>query len=306
MFVRRCIRWCCPITVALCVAGVTAQGCAGHPASASNVPNGDAASATSPSGTSHAVAPSAFDASSPNGTDATLHGEDRQPQAPPVASFDRLNRGTWNVDIRTVADAAARVIVSPRFHTHMAELTSLRAAPGASDVLTGEQVYRMYVGLDPTAKPAPTSFAPNLNSRGNVLPCEHKFLTRGTGQTGSTAFGAASGSTVLLNQCTFDRARARPDSNPDDLEDFACAVNTVAHEWTHTIYGIEAPHAQLFRDRGRGHAKAPLVSYTVGAVVECTYLESGNHLPGTFAACLQAAGTTILKTETCRKGWAKR
>ncbi len=214
------------------------------------------------------------------------------PQAPPVSSYDRLGSAARIAEIRALVDATAAVVVSPAFHTHLAALTTLRATPDSSPTLAGEDVYRSYVGFDAISKPGPTSYAPKEAS------CLH--------QTAITDFKGTSGSTTFLNRCTFNRAASRPVPGSDDVEAFACAINTIAHEWTHTISEVGNPAKERYLDRGRNPSSGMLVSYTVGAVAQCTYLEAGDHLPVPFDACIDAAGTNLLKTAPCAKGWAKK
>lgn len=72
----------------------------------------------------------------------------------------------------------------------------------------------------------------------------------------------------------------------------ACLVNTIAHEWTHAIAGpydgyriVDADHAQF------GH---PLVSYTVGSVAHCAFLENkGLLVENAFWQCVEDVGTNI-------------
>jgi hypothetical protein len=220
-------------------------------------------------------------------------------QAPGVASLAGLGEGPRAGQVEAVIKAASDVIWTPRFHDHLAAL-SLRPTPD-TPAIPGEDVYRAYVGLDLTRRPRATSYQPTCASgRGpscEVEVCEKKLLHRHSNQTASTDFPSA---TTFLNQCTLDRATADP---AKDVEKFACAINTIAHEWTHVI--PDSAGNEWFLDRGRNPSSGMLVSYTVGAVVECTWLEAGGYLPGTFEECVNAAGTNILKSLTCAKGWAK-
>jgi hypothetical protein len=214
--------------------------------------------------------------------------------------------------IRALVDATAKVIIDPRFHDHLAGLSGLRPTPDAPASMSGEDVYRSYVGLDPNSKPGPVSYEPKWARPGQIAPCNLSLAAmltlkfRGTNQTADTDFGGPSGSTVQLNSCTFDRAASAPPPGSDDVEAFACAVNTIAHEWTHTIPAPGDATAERYQDRGHDKAAGLLVSYTVGAVAQCTYLESIGHLSIPFATCLDEAGTYVLKTAPCKRGWAKK
>lgn len=219
------------------------------------------------------------------------------PVAPPVASYDGLGAAARIADIQALVDAAAAVVTSAAFHAHLAALT-FRATPDLPADLPGEDVFRSLVGFDAASRPRPVSYAPKCaHGSGPLCP-----VAKCTHQTADTDWGAP---TTLLNECTFARAAARPAPHSDDVEAFACAINTIAHEWTHTIPQAGDPAKERFLDRGHKPSTGMLASYTVGAVAQCTYLEAGGHLPETFEKCVDDAGTYILKPATCVKGWAK-
>ncbi len=75
----------------------------------------------------------------------------------------------------------------------------------------------------------------------------------------------------------------------------ACAVNTVAHELTHTVIEHERSTA-LFTDTGTlaflhriFGGSDDLVSYGLGTLAECVYLEqAGNLTRDSFRSCLAA------------------
>jgi hypothetical protein len=232
------------------------------------------------------------------------------PQPPVTASFDGLKTPARIDAIRALVEATGKVVVDPRFHEHLAALSSLRATPDSPATLSGEDVYRSYVSLDPKSKPGAVSYEPKWVG-GKIASCKLSvgdLLTlrfHGTNQTADTEFSGASGSTIQLNSCTFDRAATPPPPGSDDVEGFACAINTIAHEWTHTIPAPDAPTTERFLDRGHDKASGMLVSYTVGAIAQCTYLESIGHLSIPFATCIDQAGTNILKTAPCQRGWSK-
>lgn len=87
-------------------------------------------------------------------------------------------------------------------------------------------------------------------------------------------------------------------------EERACAVNTLIHEMTHAI--PDADGNSKYQDWGFKRARSPLVSYAVGSVAQCAYLEQlyGVDLSeGTFTACVTAVGTTRFDGNTCNEGW---
>lgn len=85
----------------------------------------------------------------------------------------------------------------------------------------------------------------------------------------------------------------------------ACAINTIVHEWTHSI--VDARGWMIFTDGGHKHAKDPLVSYTVGSVAQCVYMELATgdaRLDAkNMAQCIQDVGTRVFDISTCKDGW---
>jgi len=79
----------------------------------------------------------------------------------------------------------------------------------------------------------------------------------------------------------------------------SCAVNSMAHELTHTIWN-SAEGSQVFVDRGHEDVPdRPMVSYVVGSVAQCTMLERTGDLSGPFSACVAKWGTTWHHTDDC-------
>jgi hypothetical protein len=87
----------------------------------------------------------------------------------------------------------------------------------------------------------------------------------------------------------------------------ACFVNTIAHEWTHTILkGTD----EEFRDTDHLSSNVALVSYAVGSIAQCAYLERHKILASEhFWDCVNAAGTnafnglTVCEHDAWMKGW---
>lgn len=237
--------------------------------------------------------------------DASLHAH-----APVTAGYD-IPDEAMRASMEAVVETTSRIVESAAFKEHLEHLTDLRAGPTAP-IVPSDEVYRSYVGLDAASHPGPISYRRKMKD-GKHLPChmtkeEHAAqpTLKGAEQTADTVFKGAAGSTIELNQCTFERAAARPDqaaltAHTADVSMFACAINAIAHEWTHTVF--DAAGHQRYKDRG--HDGEKLVSYTVGAVAQCTYLESIGYLPDTFDECVDAVGTSILKRAPCKPGWAK-
>ncbi|MGC4118034.1 MAG: hypothetical protein QM765_26480 [Myxococcales bacterium] len=86
----------------------------------------------------------------------------------------------------------------------------------------------------------------------------------------------------------------------------SCAINTVAHELTHTVASPDG--AELFADRGVTYAEMrdrQLVSYFVGAVAQCTYLQLEAERAGKshdLADCIRKVGTRRMNASLCLCG----
>ena len=89
----------------------------------------------------------------------------------------------------------------------------------------------------------------------------------------------------------------------------ACAINTLAHELTHTIVADPAHDnsRQLYTDDGYRSLTGPvrLVSYTLGSLAQCTYMQKNTLIPPTDAAfdeCMRTWGThSFMVSKECTK-----
>jgi hypothetical protein len=92
-------------------------------------------------------------------------------------------------------------------------------------------------------------------------------------------------------------------TDPIHPDAYACGIDTIVHEWMHAI--VDAKGTPRFTDKGHRGAKFPLVTYTVGAVAQCTYLEEqlGELPPADFVKCVEAIGVRSLRSETCEERW---
>lgn len=103
----------------------------------------------------------------------------------------------------------------------------------------------------------------------------------------------------------------------EGIEVAACVINTLAHEWAHVVPADKASLESRFRDDDHAASALPLVSYTIGALAQCTFLEE-HYLFDAFAAaasapvrfdvwaCVDEVGTTGFDPSTCAAGWGKQ
>jgi hypothetical protein len=128
-------------------------------------------------------------------------------------------------------------------------------------------------------------------------------LVGGTGDeaayAGWTGYYADDG--FSLGSMTIGRRHmARWMSN--DAVERSCAVNTMAHEMSHTISVHENFYIMAFRDQDRRKAPAsvPAASYMIGTAAQCTWLQQQGRLPANgFGACLAVFGTRHFNSNRC-------
>lgn len=72
----------------------------------------------------------------------------------------------------------------------------------------------------------------------------------------------------------------------------ACIINTLAHELTHAIKAEQG--GCEYTDDGHARSKHPLVSYAIGSIAHCTYLEENKLIEEkNFWACVETVGTNV-------------
>jgi len=194
------------------------------------------------------------------------------PGREPDAEIDALERATY------------ATVTGPTFRTWLAAAVEL--FDGQSEHPTGAQVLDAYL-----ARRGRGTGAPKPKPHIAVLESASR------GELADTAIGArGQAATIALRSPVLERWHA------DSHEARACAINTVAHEWTHLVTATGTTSA--FQDRCHAQSTVPLVSYTVGAIAQCAYLVEHAGLRIDMAACVAAVGTNQFHDDTCRAGWA--
>jgi hypothetical protein len=195
--------------------------------------------------------------------------------------------------IRDAVVEARKVINSKSFQDHLLAIPHLDASATIANLTTGTEVARLYLESDGITHQYPTTYL--------VTRCGCGSSTASTGIDGPNKKA-----TTTLRSCTLERMAALPKTNDDPVEGFACAINTIAHEWTHSIPEPNDPGVWLYQDNGHANAREWLVSYTVGAIAQCVYLDArGFRVEEKFEECLKAVGTTLFSAKTCEDGWAE-
>lgn len=87
----------------------------------------------------------------------------------------------------------------------------------------------------------------------------------------------------------------------------ACAINTLAHELSHTLSLQPDRFVQLFKDTklNRSDHSVPRASYFLGSLAQCTYLQEVAPAqlargPEALMTCLQVFGETAFNTLRCK------
>lgn len=88
----------------------------------------------------------------------------------------------------------------------------------------------------------------------------------------------------------------------------SCAINVAAHEYAHTISLTPMGYRPAFTDTNevaraipdRRHPGTPVASYLIGAVAQCTWLETQGRIgPDDVRACIEVFGTTGFNWSRC-------
>ena len=196
---------------------------------------------------------------------------------------------------RHVVDSTRTVISSDQFKAALGRIAKMDPNVGAK-ATTGLEVLTAYSGASSTLGQVVTQYVLTGTT------CEEAGQTASTLLVDATPKGPARTwyARVTLNPCTLERALSSSDG------EFACAVNTAAHEWTHAVLNGDE---QLYQDKGHGGDRNPMVSYTVGAIAQCVYLATRPtpRIPATaIDACVAKVGTHSFDPKSCSDEWAKQ
>jgi hypothetical protein len=178
------------------------------------------------------------------------------------------------------------VIGSPAFRTAVQNFPQVDGRAGA-DWISGYSLARTYAGELADYHLAPTCFR----------------LDSGSGETASTGVVTkckqvdGQFAAIAIHAFVLTRLAALPEGR-------ACAINTLAHEWTHAI--LRDPHRaglpMVFLDGDHQDFDEPVASYTTGAIAQCVYLKQWRPELD-LEACVRAVGTSAFRPCTCEAGW---
>ena len=179
---------------------------------------------------------------------------------------------------------ARKLFESPRFAAHLAALETV-AVDADGEHLSGRAL------LDALSN---AKLAVDYRLAGEGKSCD----TSG-GETAHTDPPSTppTPTTTCVQPIVIDRAdNVHPDA-------YACDINTIVHEWMHAV--VDAQGNERFTDKGHKGSKVPLVSYTVGAIAQCTFLEESfaELPPAEFVKCVEAVGVRNFYYESCAERW---
>lgn len=185
-------------------------------------------------------------------------------------------------DTQDLIDATYSVIESPEFMRNLRELDGklkdLWLSP-YGETVPAKEVFLAYLGRDKNHMPVPSTLKWGKTER--TVPAE----------------GTAAAALIELSLSKLAQWRS------SSITHKSCAINTLAHELTHTVSRDNKQFRYLFTDGGRRWATflgRPLVSYTVGAVAQCTYLQQHGDVLGTdLRACIERWGTNQFYSSGC-------
>ena len=116
---------------------------------------------------------------------------------------------------------------------------------------------------------------------------------------GWTGFADSNGQS--LGSLTLGRLHLKRWLSQDVVEK-SCAINTLAHEHSHTLSSHSQFYNMVFLDQDRRKAPAgvPSASYLIGTAAQCTWLQQqGRVKPNGFKACVAVFGTRHFNSNRC-------
>lgn len=118
----------------------------------------------------------------------------------------------------------------------------------------------------------------------------------GVGWTGYSV-NSVSTAAMRIGRVHFDRFTS------SDIVERSCAINTLAHEISHTYSRYTNQYVEFILDtanKGAQHDGTPLASYFIGSVAQCTYLENEGRISTKgLLACVRTFGLTRYNNNRC-------
>lgn len=185
--------------------------------------------------------------------------------------------------------ATFRVVSSPLFRRWLVSFQALGGVDQVGVTAGADDLARAYLGISGILPVrAPTTYRFPEKYEEEAMDFSNVTATTGT---------RPSGAVITVRPLVLARYVSRSAAMR------ACAINTIAHEWVHTIPRM--PSGDLYVDRGHAGSRAALASYTIGALAQCTYLALlPEYADLDVERCVEAVGTTTFNNvTTCADSW---
>jgi len=118
----------------------------------------------------------------------------------------------------------------------------------------------------------------------------------GVGWTGYSE-NSTSTAAMRLGRVHFDRFISK------DVVERSCAINTMAHEISHTYSRNPNQYVEFIQDTvsdGPKHDGTPIASYFIGTIAQCTYLENERRISAKdLLACVRTFGLSRYNSDSC-------
>lgn len=199
-----------------------------------------------------------------------------------------------------------QILASDRFHENLRALQAVYPNIWLSQwerYRTAEQLSQILRLQDPQKPGAwwvPTALA-LIGAHGRDPSWDSGYGNDGnsdalTGWTGYQEDGVAAGA-MRIGRVHYDRY-----ANGNQVER-SCAVNTLAHEISHTLSHRAGLYLEYFLDTGGSgpdRPGVPYASYLIGSLAQCTFLQNeGRIQAGQVSACLVTFGVDRFNSNSC-------
>lgn len=220
-----------------------------------------------------------------------------QPATPPVYLDAVANDDERRLLNRLIREAHT-VLRSPAFRTNMAAMGGLHPKIFVGTALPevdAARVLKILAGQEPGTRwirvPVALIGDESFGAPGDLF--NYQARTGPVGRNGDEPDGSMS-----LGRINLRRYR-----NQTDVVERSCAVNTMAHEITHTMSSHPTRYRYVFSDTGTGAGtdpNVPVASYLVGSVAQCTYLQQQRRITAAqVPACVAVFGTRSFNNLRC-------
>lgn len=202
----------------------------------------------------------------------------------PIASVDANIGGQDRIDLTGLINDSRETLVSERFRANLLAF----AAPDAN----GRDTSRLWL-----SKTLQYGTVTDLTAMLTGAKADHRYVFAHVQVIGNASYDQVfTGSDPLdwgrplvqIGRVHLARYRST------NIVERSCAVNTLAHELTHTISGAPGIYAQVLRDTGQDAmppGSEPGASYLVGSVAQCTYLQNRGRIGANdLRQCVAAFG----------------